>query len=343
MKIHVEIYVAAHMLQREQGTFSAIELVDRVRQEFGDTRPGVQVHATSHCVANKPLYTGYINNYLWQLEHGRYRCFDPARDTPHPDRVGGRIHPPLPDVPPKYRWLLQPEVTPAETFQPVPTFSWDINRAERSLQVSLLAPLLERPEGRLWFLQRLGCPCSVEEAQAAQVFHLCFPLRDLFTADYYRCRGKPYLEDQFIAYYNRLFGLPEDFGVDEVWRTAPGGEIRHPAAGGRAGWYDDFLRERISDENLCGRARNVRRILHTEADVFLLTAHHVILVECKYQGGLSSEQYQRQLMMGETLARRLGKVFDFGLVVEEARDPRFAQIDVPYARWSEIRAKLEEM
>jgi hypothetical protein len=128
-----------------------------------------------------------------------------------------------------------------------------------------------------------------------------------------------------------------------VWRTAPGGEIRHPAAGGRAGWYDDFLRERIPDENLCGRARSVRRILGTEADVFLMTAHHVILVECKYHSELSREQHKRQLMMGETLAHRLDKLFDFGLVVEEIRDPRFAQIDVPYIRWSEIQAKLEEM
>ena len=47
-------------------------------------------------------------------------------------------------------------------------------------------------------------------------------------------------------------------------------------------------------------------------------------------------------MMGETLARRLGKVFHFGMVVEDERDPRFARIDVPHVLWSEIRSKLEE-
>jgi hypothetical protein len=92
-QIHIEIYLASHMLQREQGTFSVIELVDRVGQEFGDDRPGVQTHASAHCVANAPLNTTYINNYLWRLDHGRYRCFDPTRDMPHPDRVGGRTHP----------------------------------------------------------------------------------------------------------------------------------------------------------------------------------------------------------------------------------------------------------
>jgi len=145
-------------------------------------------------------------------------------------------------------------------FQPVDTFSWDINRAERSQQVRLLAPLLEERWGRIWFLERLGCPCTREEAYAAQVFHLCFPLRDVFTADYKQCRGHSDLEDQFIAYYNQLFELPEDF-VQQVWRTAPGDEIRHPAAGGRAGWYNDFLDERVRDRDLRERARNVRRIL----------------------------------------------------------------------------------
>jgi hypothetical protein len=230
---------------------------------------------------------------------------------------------------------------PAEPeFQPVDTFSWQINHAERSRQVRWLAPLLNRPEDRIWFLDRLQCPCTPDEARAAEVFHLCFPLRDIFTVDYYQCRGTPHLEDQFIAYYNRLFGLPEDFGANQVWRMAPGGEIRHPGAGGRAGWYDGFLRERISDRNLFARARNVRRILGTEADVLLLTARHVILVECKYLSELSDEQHERHLMMGETLARRLGKAFHFGLVVGDDRVSHFAHVKDPHVCWSEIEARL---
>lgn len=231
----------------------------------------------------------------------------------------------------------------SEVFRPVETFSWQINRAERTQQARLLVPLLDQPDGGAWFLERLSSPCTREEALAAEVFHLCFPLRDIFTADYWECRGKRHLEDQFIAYYNRLFGLPEDFGVDEVWRTAPGGQIRHPAAGGRAGWYKSFLRARIHDEGLYARARSVGRMLRTEADVLLVTLRHVILVECKYRGKLSAEQCERQLRMGETLARRLSKAFHFGLVVKDERDPHFAKIDAPYVRWSEVQAKLEEM
>lgn len=227
-------------------------------------------------------------------------------------------------------------------FQPVSTFSWEINRAERSRQVRWLAPLLDRPVGRAWFLERLDYPGTTDEAREAEVFHLCFPLRDVLTADYYQCRGTWHLEDQFIAYYNRLFGLPDDFGVQEVWRTAPGGEIRHPAAGGQAGWYDRFLQERISDQTLYNKARDVRRMLGTEADVLLLTTRYVILVECKYRTEPSTEQYERHRMMGGTLARRLGKGFHFGMVVEDARDPRFARMNVPYVLWSEIQAWLEE-
>jgi len=91
------------------------------------------------------------------------------------------------------------------------------------------------------------------------------------------------------------------------------------------------------------RARNMRRILGTEADVLLLTDSHVILVECKYKGTPSTEQYERQQMMGETLARRLGKEFYFGMVVEAVRDPHFVQIEVPYVRWPEIQSKVEAL
>jgi hypothetical protein len=230
-----------------------------------------------------------------------------------------------------------------QIFQPVSEFNFDVNRSERSHQVRWLAPLLAQPDGRAWFLDRLACPCSPEEAQKASVFHLCFPLRDVFTADYYQCRGDTDLEDQFIAYYNCLFDLPEGFGVQEVWHTAPNDEIRHPAAGGRAGWHEDFLEERISDDVLRSCARDVRRMLRTEADVLLLTDSYVILVECKYEGTPSTEQYERHQMMGQTLARRLEKAFYFGMVVEGRRDPRFAQIEAPYVRWAELKERLAEM
>jgi hypothetical protein len=135
-------------------------------------------------------------------------------------------------------------------FQPVTTFSWEINHAERAQQVRFLVPLLANPEGRVWFLERLSCPCTSEEAQGAQPFHFVFPLRDLFSFDYVRCRGNPELEAAFIARYNRRFGLTTDFGVDTIWRTQPGGPIRHPAAPGRQGWHRAFLSQYVSHEEV---------------------------------------------------------------------------------------------
>ena len=83
-------------------------------------------------------------------------------------------------------------------------------------------------------------------------------------------------------------------------------------------------------------------MLGTEADVLLLTNRHVILVECKYGGRVSTEQHERHQMMGSTLAQRLDRDFYFGMVVEQKGDVRFARIDVPHVLWSEVRSRLKQ-
>jgi hypothetical protein len=197
--------------------------------------------------------------------------------------------------------------------------------------------------GKFWLLSSLGVAVSKQDAAASQVFHLSFPLKDIFTFDYYYCRGKRDLEDQFIAYYNDIFSLPVGFGIERIWRTAPGQDIRHPGAPGRAGWFEAFLQERISDRELYNKARNIRRMLGTEADVLLLTPEHVLLIECKYLSSLLTEQYDRHIMMGRTLSKRLNKKFVFGLIVEEERDPENAKIKAPFVLWSSIEEKLLEL
>lgn len=117
----------------------------------------------------------------------------------------------------------------ANTFVPVPDFDFDINRAERTQQVRYLVPLLATPEGRTWFLRRIARPCSDDEAREGQLYHLAFPLRDLFTADFHTCRAKPVTErarweDALITYYNTLFGLPLDYGTDTISRRSLAGQ-----------------------------------------------------------------------------------------------------------------------
>ena len=230
-------------------------------------------------------------------------------------------------------------------FKPAEEFNFEINRAERTVQARWLVPLLRLTEGRHWLLHELGVKIPHEIAEATHVYHLCFPLRDVFTNDYWQCRKtkNKKLEEQFIAFYNRLFGLPESFGVGEVWLTAPSGEIRHPGAPGRAGWFDDFLRERIPINELYDKARNARRMLGTEADVLLLTPEHVVLIECKYKSSLRIEQYERQKMMGRTLAKRLKKEFAFGLVVDDERDPAHIDIEELYVLWTDVEEKLKDL
>ncbi|MDP9379453.1 MAG: hypothetical protein M3Q29_04755 [Chloroflexota bacterium] len=58
IKVADEVWIAAALLHREhpdRPDFSIAEIVDRVAQEglHKPLRPGVQIHATLHCVANK--------------------------------------------------------------------------------------------------------------------------------------------------------------------------------------------------------------------------------------------------------------------------------------------------
>jgi hypothetical protein len=226
-----------------------------------------------------------------------------------------------------------------QKFQPISVFSWEVNRAERARQVRWLVPLLADPEGRVWFLERLDCPCTADEARAARPFHFVFPLRDLFTADFEDCRGDTEKEVQLIAYYNDLFDLPTDFGVNTAWRTHPGGPIRHPAAPGRKGWHRAFLVEHVSSADV-ERLLTIRQWLDTEADAMLLLSRHVVTIECKYQSSLRREQYDRQMGMGRLLSERLGKDFFFGLVVESPRDLKRARIQEPHVTWDTIEERL---
>jgi hypothetical protein len=229
---------------------------------------------------------------------------------------------------------------PAERMlHPVSIFSWEVNRAERAQQVRFLVPLLVEVEGRVWFLERLGCSCTADEAQAGEPFHFVFPLRDLFTTDYYACRDDPEREAKFIAYYNERFGLPVDFGTDTVWRTHPGGTIRHPAAPGRGGWHRTFLAQYLSPEDV-DRLMGIRQLLNTEADAMLLLKRHIVTIECKYLSNLRREQYERQMRMGRLLSEWLNRAFFFGLVVESPRDVKHARIQEPHVTWNEIEKQL---
>ena len=106
LTIHTEVFLAARLLSRRKTTFTSQELRDKIEEEFGDTRPGVATHISAHCVANAPKNSPVTSNYLWRVDWGRYRLFDPQADHPLPSRKGDRTHPDRAGVPSEFRYLL---------------------------------------------------------------------------------------------------------------------------------------------------------------------------------------------------------------------------------------------
>ena len=111
IKVADEVWIGTALLHREQpetSDFSIREIVDRVAEESiaGRLRPGVQVHASVHCVANKRPNPG---NYrmLYETGRGRRRLFKVAIDDYHSYREGGKVLPQREIVPERYWDLLE--------------------------------------------------------------------------------------------------------------------------------------------------------------------------------------------------------------------------------------------
>jgi hypothetical protein len=109
IRVADEVWIATALLHQEhaeRADFTVQEIVGRARREnvHGTLRPGVQVHAYSHCVANVPPATG---RYRMLFATGKatrrlYRYGDPA----HPERRSGKTVPARADIPPDYHHLL---------------------------------------------------------------------------------------------------------------------------------------------------------------------------------------------------------------------------------------------
>ena len=110
IKVADEVWIATALLHREhpeREDFSVAEILDRARSEStsgAPLRPGVNVHASQHCVAGRKPNPGRYR-MLTETARGRRRLFR-SGDLCHPARQSAKQVPAESDLPSRYRELL---------------------------------------------------------------------------------------------------------------------------------------------------------------------------------------------------------------------------------------------
>src|SRR6266508_1302168 len=109
VKVADEVWIATALLHREnpkREDFSVSEIVARARREnlSGELRPGVQVHAYLHCVANLLFNPGRYR-MLYAIGKNTRRLFRESDDF-HPKHTSSKITPSKGNIPAQYHSLL---------------------------------------------------------------------------------------------------------------------------------------------------------------------------------------------------------------------------------------------
>ena len=112
IRVADEVWIATALLHRrhpDREDFTVAEIVRRAEAEkaagAGALRPGVQVHAYLHCVANKAPNPGRYR-MLFETAKGRRRLYRPG-DPCHQLRVSGKETPDPSKIPPAYSDLIE--------------------------------------------------------------------------------------------------------------------------------------------------------------------------------------------------------------------------------------------
>jgi bifunctional DNA-binding transcriptional regulator/antitoxin component of YhaV-PrlF toxin-antitoxin module len=107
MKVADEVWTAVALLHNENPgrvDFSVQEIKARARRENWSVRQGFNVHASYHCLADKPANPAN-HRMLHEDSRGRRRLYKPG-DPNHPEREQGRIRPDKEDLPLQYQSLI---------------------------------------------------------------------------------------------------------------------------------------------------------------------------------------------------------------------------------------------
>jgi len=129
MTIADSIWTAAALLHRENSAatdFSTSEIIEKANEAglVKGFKPGLQVFASKHCVANKsPNPCRY--RILFETARGRRRLFKKG-DVFHPNRQNGKVRPERDELPLEYQPLVdwyesvysQSAATPASSVTP---------------------------------------------------------------------------------------------------------------------------------------------------------------------------------------------------------------------------------
>jgi hypothetical protein len=108
IRVADEVFIATALLHREQPDrpdFTVSEIVERAKKEdlTGELRPGVYVHASLHCVANKAPNPGKYR--ILYATGTRTRRLLRSGDDVHPLR-DGKIWPNPQEIPPQFHKLI---------------------------------------------------------------------------------------------------------------------------------------------------------------------------------------------------------------------------------------------
>ncbi len=107
MKVADEVWTSVALLHREhpeRTDFAVEEIKARARSENWPIRPSFSVHASYHCLANKPANPAN-HRMLFEDSRGRKRLYRPG-DPCHSERQNGKVHPDKLDLLPAYQSLV---------------------------------------------------------------------------------------------------------------------------------------------------------------------------------------------------------------------------------------------
>lgn len=107
IRIADQVWIAVALLHREHPdaeAFTAPEIIERVRREFGQVSQAISPHIYLHCVANKPPNPGRYR-MLFETATGHWRLYRP-KDATHPGRTGSKCAPKPQQVPAAYHELI---------------------------------------------------------------------------------------------------------------------------------------------------------------------------------------------------------------------------------------------